>query len=204
MKIKGSTKLFTLTELLIVLAVFFILISLLSPALKNSIEVARGIVCSKKLSLLPQWNIAYAEDHNGSLVTQYQYKDGVGFWTNILLLQAGAPIVTTNYEKYYGCPSRVSPPDSGSPAWGYCSTLALWVDHPSKKLSDIRRPSETLMFVENTGYFYFNTNWDIKPYSPHVNHGRQAYCDGHVSQLSQEEMLFYCKSFPNNIPWWSP
>ena len=204
MKIKDSTKLFTLTELLIVLAVFCILLSLLSPALKNSIEVARGIVCGKKLSLLPQWNFASAEDHNGFWVKQNDYGR---FWPHEFLLQAGVLSADENYEKFYGCPSgRPAPTVHDRPAWGYCATIASW--HPnysSKKLSDIRRPSETLMYVEITGNFLFNPNWGgSEPVSPHVKLGWQAYCDGHVSQLSQKEMQFYCKSFPNNIPWWSP
>ena len=204
MKIKGSTKLFTLTELLIVLAVFCVLLSLLSPALKNSIEVARGIVCGKKLSILPQWNFAYAEDHNGILVVQNH--SGL-YWTEHFLLQAGVVLNNENHEKYYACPSgRGSSTVRDRPAWGYCETIADWgTTFFSKKLSDIRRPSETLMYVESIGYFRFNPgpSW-LTPASPHVKLGWQAYCDGHVSKLSQQEMLFYCKSFPNNIPWWSP
>lgn len=202
MKIKCDTKLFTLTELLIVLAVFFILLSLLSPALKNSIESARGIVCSKKLSVLPQLNFAYADDHNGSLATQQ-------YWTNMLLEQAGesTPFVATTYEKYYGCPSggRDYPPDYNRSAWAYSWVMAAWPNHPSKKLTDLKLPSEILMFIENKDSAIFNPHaWKSQPYSPHANFGYQAYCDGHISKLTQEEMLFYCKNYPNNIPWWSP
>ena len=61
------------------------------------------------------------------------------------------------------------------------------------------------MFVETRGYFYLDPNsWGITPLGPHANRGCQAYCDGHVSQLSQEEMLLYYKTYPNKLPWWQP
>ena len=108
MNIQFFPKPFTLTELLIVLAVFCILLSLLTPALRRSLETAQGIVCSKKLSTITQLSLKLSEEENGLLMAQY--KPNIGFWPNTILATIPAPFNPASYNEYFSCPSRVPAP----------------------------------------------------------------------------------------------
>ena len=58
-------KLFTIIELLIVVAVIAILVSILLPSLKNARYKAKLAVCQSNLSQIVRANLQYATNNNG-------------------------------------------------------------------------------------------------------------------------------------------
>jgi prepilin-type N-terminal cleavage/methylation domain-containing protein len=89
---------FTLTELLIVIAVIAILAALLLPVLRGARETARRVVC---LSNLRQWAAAamnYASDNNGTVLrTATEYG---GYYPNIVHWYGKDANNTMNYEAF--------------------------------------------------------------------------------------------------------
>lgn len=213
MNSKPLTKLFTLTEMLIVIAIFMVLLSLLSPALRKSLDISRGIVCGNKLSTYSKLNLLYSEENNGYLIPQYQggiYSSSgtllwnAGYWPLILSRQEtnNDGLFNADRDKFCGCPSRTTAVLSDqTPSWGYNIGVAPHAS-PALHLSKIGSPSGTFMFVENinnpsTDYGYYlisnSLGWfgNINPHSPHAKCGVQAYVDGHLSKLHEAEMAQY-------------
>ena len=84
-KTKPGNRIFTLVELLIVIAVIAILTSLLLPALGKAKDAAKGIVCLGNLKTIGLAQSGYSDDFDGWIVPQTQ--DGYGSnggWFNML------------------------------------------------------------------------------------------------------------------------
>ena len=183
---------FTLTELLIVMAVLAILISLVIPALKEGLGKARGMACAQKLKSVTQANLTFAEDNNGRLVDflyPHQTLHNKGY------LGTSAPFAT-----HFGCPNRLEGVSNESPAWGYSNQISPfnWGNRTGAALSSIIRPEETFMFVEiyikedqpeGNGSYHLEPKWF--PYYGHEMAGAQSYCDGHVTLLPLSLMRAY-------------
>ena len=232
MKILPLRKAFTLTELLIVLAVFAVLLSLLSPALRTSLEISRGIVCGNKISAYAKLNLMYTEENNGYLIPQYtggtfinnKLVLNAGYWPKILLRPETSDVAFgLDMGRFISCPSRgrVEYPSicEEYPSWGYNTGIA-----PDKSialnLSKINSPSETFMFVENIvnstanrfsnqdGHYLISNTTNQYPnyitYSPHVRFGVQAYVDGHVSKHHESIMNYYWNTRTLNKPPFTP
>ena len=205
---------FTLTELMVVLAVFAILLSILMPTIRNSIDKARGLVCAKKLGSVAQANLSFAEDNNGCLVN-------FEFYPRQLLGQYVGKFIGTDgigydpgYSIFFGCPNRPDNFWSQHPAWGNSEKISLmnWA-LPSPRprganLSSISLPAETFVFVElynnitdpqSDGFYYAQLSAYL-PYYGHAMAGVQAYCDGHVTMHPISLMLNYWNN-PNMRPW---
>lgn len=214
MKVRKNKRLFTLVELLTVIAIIAILASILLPILGKARETVRGISCASNLKQIGVATYSYAGDYSGSFPRYWD--DGTSMqgklWDKQLAeyLQykyAGGPAI-------YNCPSANTTVTTSEPyhsnrnLWrAYFCNNAIYVN--SEDMAAINRlvtPSEVGWFIElcsNTGSPYTvlfspfgKTN--IGSYSTAAYHGgymgwrhgggkmmNVLFVDGHVSAKKQ-------------------
>lgn len=80
---------FTLSELLVVFAIFAILISLLSPALKKSFDHARNIGCVNNLKQINNAITLYKEDRDNAIVARPHDNPGKDIHPSIMMDRMG-------------------------------------------------------------------------------------------------------------------
>lgn len=92
---------FTLVELLVVVAIIAILIALLFPAATRFVLAGKDTKCKQNLRQLGIAYIAYAQDHDGAVVTDggYPYE-----WTRVIQPYLGYQTFQTNLLKEFCCP----------------------------------------------------------------------------------------------------
>lgn len=197
---------FTLTELLVVMAVLAILLTILIPSLKSSMNKARGLACANKLGAVTKLNFWFADDNNGCLVNSRRYTQQ---FVNRGYIEAKGIGENDPYQRSFSCTNRREVYEE-APAWGYSCGISemnwtKWV--PGPLLHSINLPSETFMFVElyrfrdfpeGVGYYY--ANWEYFPYYGHAMAGVQSYCDGHVTMHPISLMLNYWSNWSIK-PW---
>ena len=77
-----KTRIFTLIELLIVVAIIAILPGMLLPALNSARQKARAISCLSNLKQLNLTAVSYSQDYQGFIPPNYMEENGTGrFWS---------------------------------------------------------------------------------------------------------------------------
>jgi prepilin-type N-terminal cleavage/methylation domain-containing protein/prepilin-type processing-associated H-X9-DG protein len=202
-----KTKGFTLIELLVVIAVIAVLMSILMPALKAARDHGKRVHCLKNAKTLSLGWYMYALDNDNKLVGG---NNGEGHWVL-------RPMVTSTLEerlekirngllfKYVGesvdvyqCPAdfriKITKYDAVrtySIAGGANGGLEDLDFVTSKTLSDIRRPSEKYVFLEEVDERGFNMGTWIIGFDPerfkdalgdwHKGRSTLGYADGHAN-----------------------
>jgi len=107
---KSNRRVFTLIELLIVIAIIAILASMLLPALNNARVKANQTQCLSNLKQITAANIMYAGDYNDR-VTYIPYPDST--WWAVFMYNEGVPygqglLTAGKYISFgvFGCPSE--------------------------------------------------------------------------------------------------
>lgn len=76
---------FTLVELLVVIAIITILAGLLSPALKQARDAARGIQCMNQMRQMGTAMHMYADDHDDTFPLYYTPVPGAGYFPTAIM-----------------------------------------------------------------------------------------------------------------------
>ena len=170
-----SEGIFTLIELLIVIAIIAILAAMLLPALNNARNTARDLSCLSNLKQLTTPYLAYAQDNNGWILPNNIStieNDTAYAWTGVVATELykipagngriGDYAATNNKRlKLFECPSETTPlgkkGESRFRLGHYVSNL-LFVgsnipsqrsNFPPHKESDVTQPTEAKLLLDS-------------------------------------------------------
>lgn len=159
-----TTRGFTLTELLAVIAVVAILAAVLFPAISNALKAARGAACHAKLRAIGPALHAYASDNNGLL--PWGYSQYVGAWCN--QLNSYLPGKSGGKTNPYACPEELKAP-TYTGGWilsSYGVNLLFMPDqqNPANRrvpLLRLKRPSQQVVVMDIGANVNGNGDWGV-------------------------------------------
>ena len=192
---RGGRAMFTLLELLIVVAIIAILMALLLPALQKSREGAKNLLCLNNLRQIHGHFLYYIDDFN----QYYPYISGLGgpAWGDswAYFFRANYTPPPHKYDDMYYCPSAPA-------SWGLSSCAGFFIHYAyngyipetsgagvwGRVVTRLTDPSNTIECLDSTfnsanptiGYFvvysaYTNCHWR------HAHGINILYADGHAS-----------------------
>lgn len=208
----GSSRGFTLLEVLVVVAILIVLAAVLFPTIKSNIQGAKSIQCVGNLRQVGSALLAYAADHDGIIYFHYNSASGTTRWSDCLMGKAGGVMAGDNYLQGGGdvmvCPS-VAPKSYKEPLTGYvygCLPMAWpaagtdskdtagfnWAPPTASRavrLSAIERPSKYWLLTDTWSAQYKAQIYIILPSRNarvHLRHRGKAnflFADAHVEAL---------------------
>lgn len=256
-----SKKAFSLVELLLVIATIALLMSILVPALVGARALSRASVCKSNIRQLVIANIGYANENNGSYVPAAFdiASSNLSRWHGVRDNTDGPFDPTKGPLAEYladgcvkQCPEKVifrhgDPWDwdfeDGCGGYGYNMTYIgsrVWENYEDEKCrvtakdSDIRHPSQTLMFADTAmakldngipyyleysfaepPYFVVNgipvTAWGYASPSIHFRHRDRAnigWADGHTDSRRMAKFkgknAYGVESYDVGLGWFEP
>jgi prepilin-type N-terminal cleavage/methylation domain-containing protein/prepilin-type processing-associated H-X9-DG protein len=213
-------RVFTLIELLIVIAIIAILASLLLPALLKVKESVRGSACKSNLKQLAAAVIMYAEDNGGWTPNPADYTKPVGqgiTYYDYLTLADLAPQIVFKRQGLYSCPSAPAP-NGVFDIYGFrCSDqdrsrafkiLSQLIEIKNSGINKIYTPSSFIMLgdTRNTSgdptKAAFDIQWHILgdnnyggcagglPCIRHLNTGNFGFADGHAEGIKGQDLIY--------------
>lgn len=203
---------FTLVEILVVLAVVFLLAALLFPVFGRARENARRTNCASNCQQFALALTQYSQDHDESFMPIRYDSDGEVTWTDML-----TPYVKN--AQIFRCPS-----DAQSKKISYGLNQLVFLDleeHPSAqpvKIAQFQSPAQTIMLGETgTGDDLITPRpdtskllppsediedaEDARPIARHFGETTLAFLDGHVKPMRLGD--FYQGQQPRD-KWFSP
>jgi len=185
---------FTLLELLVVVAIIGVLLAILLPALAKAKGTAYQIACSSQLKQMGYAVQNYAIDYNDYLLPEYSH----GSWWQSRMIG-----YFNNNAAIFICPSGRNQVNKEYLATGnnYLynirtgnATYASTVGYEFKKFAQIKRPSLKIMLIDgrdcgtSSNYNHFDLGWptlDLVLRHCDMRHGNALnllWLDGHVAK----------------------
>ena len=198
MKKKCKSLIFTLVELLVVIAIIAILASMLLPALNKARETAKSVKCVGQVKTITTAWLSYADDFEGFFPDD-------PYWMQNLKNNG---YVGKNYAVFL-CPSDQSVHSSVRHGLSYGVTGSVWASPTTKacgkKINTFKQPSRCLSIVELHKYnkTYEGGLWQYPTYPfkdpsggtsstystfPHNNKLSAGFIDGHVTSSREDEL----------------
>lgn len=190
----NKQEIFTLVELLIVIAIIAILASLLMPALKKARGKAKEISCASKLKQMSKSLYLYSDDSNGFLP---QATTPAVKWAPQWCRQLGAymgvrdasetsgnnaDIADLQKKPYFVCPAEKELDDIACPGWGITNyAYSVWAGdyvaatsvYRTIKLAAVNNSSNKIIIMDAPGSFAtsINSGWTWGYYKFANNYG---------------------------------
>lgn len=216
----GVTSVFSLVELLVVVAIVSLLMSLLLPALSKAKLKAGQISCSGNLRQLLTASAGYTQDYYDYI--EPAFLDLPGFfisWTGLLGSYLGRD--STTFASAAGLPSAVCPMSSQRFGYGHNYAYLGWTQGGNKvarKLASVSKPSDTVHFTDNINTLAADpadfSAWrmysrsggavlqDVTVYFVHSGMANVGWMDGHVAPRKAGDGLVNMGGWPTDIKWW--
>lgn len=206
---------FTLIELFVVIAMIAILAAMLLPALNKARNKARKVFCINNLKQMYPLMISYSETSSDFIIPASYRNMVYGHLIYSLGLLEGQPVFTDYnpsdaairlfYPRIMSCPAENIMKGTGSYPpekytridltfsyhYGVNNNFSPNANPPTKKLKDVKRPSESFHYAEakRDAHSYIIEKWSYSAsgylYSMQAMHRHEgilhsAYFDGHV------------------------
>ena len=179
---------FTLIELLVVIAIIAILAAILFPVFARAREKARQSNCLSNVKQQVLGVTMYAQDYDETLMSIYYDLNGDGgfgvgdpTWMDVI-----RPYLKNT--QIFSCPSKKDWTYGYALNYGYWGSGDVYTPPPGRPLADLKRPSETVLVLDNnssSSRWYLWEAWgDTPAYTtlPADRHNdglNVGYCDGH-------------------------
>lgn len=207
-----SGRLFTLVELLIVIAVIALLTAMLLPALRKAKESGMSVVCMGNLRQIGIVNLQYVEGNN-NLQFYYNTNQYRPFVELSPYLNGGLPywgadnptMFTTMRTRstIFSCPSSTSSTIFGQYGWN-TMTNSIYALSYVRTWAQLKTPSQTMMWTDCTdefgglcgiGYYSFYPTSDLQNNWAGARHSNRAnflWADGHTSATQGVSCAYGC------------
>ncbi len=205
-----TKKRFTLIELLIVVAIIAILAAMLLPVLNKARQKAKTAQCASNIKQLGQYMQFYVNDNN-----TWFYKFGTTALVNCYAIQVPGFASFVGYaadkkrenKSIYKCPGgrKEIDPNYWHISYGYNYRIGLAGYDASSKITLIKKPSESGLFIEKEGYddpvlqkgpaYYAEA-----PYTAAMHGSFMLAGQRHLGQINVAYVDGHAGSFRNKLP----